>query len=750
MTEPKPPEADSDERSSPLASLLTVWRAIRKNWLLVFAVTLAVASGATFFTLSQKKIYRAEGTIQIDPRPPRPLGDEVKGVVEMGTSAYLNNREYYETQYRIIKSMRVATAVVRELSLHRDGAFLAEATPGDEVAPREVPVEVAAKLLISRTELEPEKHSRICGVAYQDADPERARRIASAIIDEYRRQNVDQVMSSTATAVDWLNDQLDKLKDELEESELALHAYKKEKNILSVSIDDQTNMLREEMTLLNHALTDARTREQELAARHQELSKVDPANPSNLPAQELLSDKILNSLRTRYIEALNDLKSLRAIGKGEQHPAVASAAARVETTRTELFEEIKNIKGAVEHELRAVRRNIEGLEGLNERAKQKGLELNLLEIKYNRLKRSKNMTERLYSVVLERTKDSDLTRMMRVNNIHVVDAPLLPKVPVKPSLTLNVGVGVAAGLMLGFFFAFGRELLDRSVKSPEDVERELGISVLGLLPQVGDETVSAYYSAKANPRPRHRKREQELTKNRELIIHEHPASAVAEAARAIRTNILFMSPDEPYRRLLVTSAAPQEGKTTVACSIAITMAQAGHRVLLIDCDMRRPRVHRIFDQSNAEGVTTALLDLSSLDRVVTKTEVANLSILPCGPIPPNPSELLHSDSFGRLLERVGAQFDRVIIDSPPLVPVTDAAILSTRVDGTVVVVRAFRTSKDVAKIAIRSLRDVAGRIVGGVVNAVDAGRKDYGYYRYYYYRRQGYGDAEVAQKVDVA
>jgi capsular exopolysaccharide synthesis family protein len=213
---------------------------------------------------------------------------------------------------------------------------------------------------------------------------------------------------------------------------------------------------------------------------------------------------------------------------------------------------------------------------------------------------------------------------------------------------------------------------------------------------------------------------------------------MAEAARAIRTNIVFMSPDNPHHTLLVTSAAPAEGKTTVACAIATTIAQAGQRVVLVDCDLRRPRVHAVFRRSNDWGVTSALLEPNSDSSIAFETEVPNLWIAPTGPIPPNPAELLHSEAFRAVLSRLRTQFDRVIIDSPPIVPVTDATVLSTLVDGVVVVVRASRTRKDLVRRAVKSLRDVGSRLVGVVLNAADVEGGSYGAYQYYSYRREGY------------
>jgi len=224
-----------------------------------------------------------------------------------------------------------------------------------------------------------------------------------------------------------------------------------------------------------------------------------------------------------------------------------------------------------------------------------------------------------------------------------------------------------------------------------------------------------------------------------LLAHDHPTSALAEAARGVRTNLMFMSPDHPYRRLLVTSGSPGEGKTTVACAIAVAMAQAGQKVLLVDCDLRRPRLHRVFGRTNAQGVSTVTLDPDSFDSLELGSVVPNLDVLPAGPLVPNPSEFLHTEAFSNMLKKLSSRYDRVVLDSSPAAVVSDSAILSTQVDGAVLVVRAGKTPRDSAQKAIRSLQDVSGRVVGAVLNAFDY--KEQGYTRYQYQYRY-YGQEE--------
>jgi polysaccharide biosynthesis transport protein len=725
------------ESKSPFAPT-ALWRAIRKNWILAATVAGIIVSAVTFYTLGEKRIYLASGTVQFDPQPPRPLGTDVQAVVDMGAGAFWNNQEYYTTQYQIIQSMQVALRVVRSLALHRDAGFINNNPPGTPPATADVSEEHAAKVLLSRIDVEPVKKSRIAEIRYRDADPDRAQRILRTLMETYVQQNLDFVLDSTNQAGEWLRTQLGKLKTDLESSEMSLHNYKLDKNILSVSIDDQSNMLRGEMEKLNDELTRVRTKRVEVESREAELRKIDGSNPVNLPASELLNSGVLSNLRQQYVDALKVRDALLGEGKAENHPEVKATEAKVVVTRKALTDEVTNIQQAVKHDLAAVTTQVASLSNLLESAKKRALQLNLLEIEYNRLNRNKQNVEKLYGVVLDRTKESDLTKLLRVNNIRVLDPPLRPSGPVSPRVPLNIALGALAGIALGLIVAIGREQLDRTVKSPDDVE-EQGATFLGLLPEV---------ESKGGIPKRHRRREAAAAaKGRpELIVHTAPSSGIAEAARAIRTNLAFMSPDQPYRVLLVTSAGPMEGKTTVASCLGVAMAQAGQRVLLMDCDLRRPRVHKIFQKPNTKGVTSALID--SAQDAFYETEVPNLWVMPSGPVPPNPAELLHSAAFERLLATLGKKFDRVVIDSPPVMPVTDAAVIAPRVDGTLLVIRAFQTSKDATRQALRTLRDVGGRTVGAVLNAVDLQSRQYGYYyRYYYYRSSGYAsnEAEAAE-----
>jgi capsular exopolysaccharide synthesis family protein len=398
---------------------------------------------------------------------------------------------------------------------------------------------------------------------------------------------------------------------------------------------------------------------------------------------------------------------------------------------------------AAQADVREIRRVESGLRAALDEAHRDGLELNLREIEYSRLNRQRENNAKLYDLVLERTTETDLTRMFQSTHARLLDRALEPGGPISPKFTTNAAGGLGAGLALGLALAFLLSRLDRRLRSVAEVE-QTGLTVLGILPKIeeGEEAQPVYGRGK-NGRPKRRRRAPAAGVSRDLFVHSHPMSAAAECCRTIRTNLTFMSADDPIRAMVITSASPREGKTTVTTNIAISLAQSGKRVLMVDTDLRRPRIHRAFGVSGARGVTSVIVGEEKLTDVVTSTDIPNLDVLACGPIPPNPSELLHSHRFGELVEAALEHYDRVIFDSPPLGAVTDAAVLAPQLDAALIVVKAQETTRDALASALRQLRDVGAHVVGGVLNDVDPRRKGYaGGDYYYYYRREGYYYAE--------
>ncbi len=720
---------------------------VAKHWPIVVALFLVGTGAAFLWSKSRPKIYQASAMLEFDPNPIRPLGGQNDPMMLAWTS-FLDNQENYQTQFTIITSDAVLSKVVRDLGLAADPAFSGGAGRTSKDA-----TESAISTLRGKIIVEPVKNSRLFYVRVEDSDKALATRLCSAVAHTYVDHNLQKSIGESSDAALWLTGQVDHYGSELKQSELDLHNFKKDNDLPSSTLEEVSKMIRLEMESYDEALTKTRTRRKELEARHAELAKITVDNVDSLPASELLNNLFLSQLRAQYLAAVKERQELVSGGigggKGENHPLVLAADEKILQSKKALVAEVRNIQGAVERDLAIIQRQEAGEAALYEDARKRAVDLNLKELEYHRLDRARAQNEKMYSTLLERMKEADLARMMKVNNVTVIDEPIEPKVPIRPNTAANIGIGAGIGLILGIALAVLREQLDTSMKTPADVETRLNLTFLGMLPALDEENDKRKGGKKRRRRgdlPR------AATDDPAIYVHQRPLSGVAEAARTLRTNLHFMSPDHPHKVILVTSSAPAEGKTTVACSIAIAMAQSGQRVCIVDCDLRRPRLHRVFGRVGDIGLTSVLIGDATIEEVAKPAkagqqggEIPNLWCIPAGSPPPNPADLLHSERFKQTLAELSKRFDRIVIDSPPLAAVTDSAIVSTLVDTTVFVIRAFHTSHYLARQGLRALTDVDAPIAGAVLNAVDLTKTTYSYYyqQYYYYRREGYGPIET-------
>lgn len=721
-TEIEPRGASADQGSLLPSGLRDA--VVRYRWW-ILATTLAVTTLVALWTVRLPKVYRATATLEYDPNPASPLGSSVEDIGGQ-VSHFLMSREFFETQNLIIQSRAVAERVVERLGLAADPSFFGQDDNSDW---EPVAKEVAAQRLQSKLSLDPIKDTRLVRLEVRDNDPERAAALANMISDAYIEKTMEDRLGSTAAAAEWLAQQLDSTRRELNESEYALHEFKKEHNVLSVSVENRQNLLAEEIREYNERLTGARARRIELQARLERLKRA-RSHPEAVQDNAVGEDSELDSLRSTLRAKVMERASL-TVRYGDSHPTILELDGEIASIRATINEEVGLLIQVAAGDLEEIQAIERGLSTVQNDAQQAGLELNLREIEYSRLNRKRESSSQLYDLLLQRTAEADLTRLLHTTHVRVVDRALIPKAAISPMVGLNIVGGAFGGLLIGFGLAFLLHQMDRRIRDVPDVE-QLGLTILGIFPKVGEAGAQrAGYGRGTEKRQR-----VEEVENVVQIVHTHPMSMAAEACRTVRTNLMFMAAESPNKTMVVTSANPKDGKTTVATNIAIALAQSGQRVLLVDADLRRPRIHKAFALDNRTGLTNTLVGERTLSQVTRDVGIDRLSVVTCGPLPPNPAELLHTKQFSQLLEEAAAQYDRVIFDSPPLRAVTDAAILAPQCGGALLVVRARSTTRDAVVAATRSLRDVHANILGGVLNDVEPGRGGQGhlgggYYQYY-------------------
>jgi polysaccharide biosynthesis transport protein len=694
------------------------WRTVRKRWPFV-ALSVIVGTAIAFvFTYRQPKVYESTCQVIIEPMAPQVLPG-AKEVVELGTGSFWANKEFYETQYRIIQSTVVGQRTAEKLGLQYDPDYGPDPGPNRNLAD-------LGRALASQVSVKPLKDSRVALITISDKKPQRAALVANTLADTYIEYNLDYKLEGARTAMAWLAEQESELKTQLESSELKLYQFKKDRNLLAVSLDDKQSMLSQNLASVNTKLTDLRIHILEHDAKRKmiERARNNISEEETLP--EIRSNGAISALRSSFVQLAREYSDLSS-KYGSEHPRMKAITAQMDSIKKAYQEEIDGVLASIEKSHQQMLDNERSLKAMMDKEKKEAIELSKIEIDYKPLQRAAEQNGKMYSLIASRQKEIDTTGPMRTNNVRVLERATVPSFPVQPKPLQNLLIGLLLGLGTGIALAFIIEALDNTLKNQADVEQFLGVPVLGLVPIIG-----ATAGAEA-------RQENDHLRERDLGVFLDPKSVAAECCRSIRTNILFMSPDRPLRTMVVTSPSPQEGKTTTAINLGVTMAEAGGRVLLVDTDMRRPRLHRSFGVPNQTGISTVIVGKATLEEAVKRTDVPNLDVLTCGPVPPNPSELLHTGRFETVLAECAKLYDRVILDSPPTSAVTDPAVLGNLADGVVLVVKAGETTRDAAIHARRQLVGAKARLFGVVVNAIDFSNPAYGY-EYYYrnYYRYGY------------
>jgi len=693
-------------------------KVVFKQKLVFITVLLIVSILSITYTLKQKKLYRSFVTIEIQPNTTNVLGYQLQSFSGSNANTYWVNSEYYSTQYQIIKSRAVSSKVVENLSLMSLEGFVPQVKDKNKQVSN-VKFDPVAKLQ-SMISVVPQKESYIVQIAITNENPENAAIIANGVAEAYKEFNLEKRFIATKNAAQWLSEQSINLKDQLENSEKLLFEFKGKNGILSTSFEAKQQMSSQKINDINKRLTEKEMKYRMLISKMDEIKNVADEQGAMLVEGYHSANKLVQTLKMKSLK-VNSLIINRRQFIGDKHPEMIGLMKELSDTNKSLKIEIKRIIDTYNLEAKVAKLEIRKLKNMMSSTQKTAFELNKLDIEYSKLKRNVDTSRKLYDIVMERTKEADLSALLKTNNVQIIDRALPSYGVFKPRVKMIMIVTIILALILAFIAALSVETLDTRVKSADELENVLSTPVLGILPKFSNPSDADF---------------------KELAFEGGMNSLSAESLRSIRVNIKLSDPDNNIKKMLFTSSISSEGKTTVSSNVAVGHAILGKKVLLIDTDMRRPRVHKVFNLDNKVGISSYMLNEKSLFDAIRKDVYKGLDVLTCGPVPPNPSEMIDSNKFHEMIKELDDFYDIIILDSPPVSAVTDAALLSSMVDGIIVVVKIKELSKDLLGRTIKQLKSLNTPLIGGIVNNLDTKSGNaYGSYSSYYTSKY-YGIAE--------
>jgi capsular exopolysaccharide synthesis family protein len=715
------------------------------KWLLI-TTSLAGAIVAAISAFRAIPVYRASAKLLIERVAP-----QVIKVPEVLPTETVEATDYYPTQYSILKSLSLAQEVVTQLALQQQPEFVG--TPEEKsfdllgsirgslrgvlegigIAPaarRHAAVTTGAdaqedqvvEAFLDRLKVEPIRNSRLVTIGFEGRDPVLITQIVNSVAAAYINRTIELKFNAAQTATQWLREKVGQERQKIEQAERALQAFRERENILSPQGGE--DILVKKIAALNDIYVQTRIKRLEMDSQTQMLQRIakDPKIMEAFPL--VMQNQFIQVLKANYSTlelALTELSDRYDF----KNPALPRKEHQLNILKGNVSRGIEQIRQSVEMQAQLARAMEEYVHNLIEETKQEVFAFHQKAIQYGVLQREVQAQNEIYNLLLKRLNETGVTEELRVGNASLVDPAKVPTMPVKPTKTRDTILGLLVGLGVGLSIAFGLTALDTTIRTPDDLEQNLGLPFLG-----------AIMRFKIPKKERGRM-------GRELIVQVRSHSLEAEAFRNVRTSIIHARSELPSKALLLTSVTPTEGKTVVTANLAVALAQAGRKVLLVDTDMRKPRLGKLFRLYDERPSLVQLLrGDASLDEAARPTKVERLSLIPC-PIPPAyPSELLESQQLAALIAAAKERYDFVLFDSPPLMAVTDAAILASWVDGVVLVVKGEAIPRELLRQAMAMLADVKATVVGGVLNMVDI-RSD----RSYYYRlplRKYYGHQKTA------
>ena len=699
---------------------------LNRKWTVIVSVVIVFIM-ATLISIRTAPIYEAVTRIMISPRTSSPLNFKDSNVSQAG---YIEQQDI-DTQVKILQSDTLAELVIHRLNLdsHPDfaGTAQTESTGGITVSESQAQESSRQEQLIRRfqgsVKVQQVPDTSLIEIKYSDPNSSLAADIANAITATFIEQNVKSRYNSTMQAADWLSKQLADLQIKMESSQAKLVQYQKEHDI--VGTDDKQNLTTEKLDELNKELTGAQADRIQKEALYQIATS---NNPATLTA--VLQDPILTALRQQQTQ-LQAQFALLSTEFGPGYPKVIEIKNQLDQIDRSYNEQAQNTVSRIRNDYQTAMSRERMLQSALTEQTGVADQLNENAIEYKVLKQEADSNRQLYDGLLQQLKEAGLAAGLDSSNVRVVDRARVPLHPVTPNIPRNLEFALLIGLIGGVAIALGLEALDTTVRTPEQAESISGLPTIGVIPlqSAVDGAVTSITRAhllKKTPRNN--------TDPRPLISYLEPKSNIAEAYRTLRTSILLSSVAHPPRSILVTSSVPQDGKTMTCLNVAIVLAQQGKRILLVDADMRHPCVHTAFELKGQVGLSNVLTGGAKISDAIHTTVQPNLFIMPAGLVPPHPSELLSSSLMHDLLMKWREEYDHVIVDSPPVISVTDAVILSVQTDAVLLIIRSGQTTAAHVRRTRNLLQSVQANVLGVVVNAADLASPDY----YYYYYRSKY------------
>ncbi len=733
--EQNPSASASDIKRISLQDSFAVLRK-RQSTIVTFLVltVLIVAIGA----FSMTPTYKASSQVLIDKN----LG---QSGLENAYSLTRYDPQFLDTQFKIITSSNVIERVVQELQLdtkykyyflkketrvslffksfkqkivdffhstNMQKSLLPEKNPDDRLLLKKIePISDSQRIVKGITKnlkIRPERNTKIVTISYSHRIPSMAKLVSEALIVAYKVELQEIKHSSSNDTLKWMTKKSEQERKKLEESELALQAYMKKNDL--VTIENKLAIYPQKLEEFSSQLSIIQAERKKLESIYSQITVAEKYSRDLETIPVFADSKVLQSIRNKIYTAQQNIKQLSKT-YGYKNPVMINAKEELSSLKREKKFEIKRITDSTKNALDLAVSQENNITELLNTTKNGLLTLNEKFVQYSIMQREVNTNSVLYDTLTAGLKKASVTKQAQNVNVWVIKKAITPQHPAKPKKTLYLLLAIVFGFLGGVGLAFFFEYLDNTVNSPDDIEKRLALTVLGAIEDL-----------------------EEKGQDVESFLLQEPLSPFAESYRLIRSSILLSSVDHPPRRILVTSMGPSEGKTSTTVNIARVLSQSNKKVVIVDCDMRKPRQHTLFSIPNSIGLSSYLTG-NVKGQIIQQVPGEEISLITAGPTPPNPAELLDSKKMEKLLDRLAESYDFVLLDSPPILSVTDSLFLSTIADGTIVVVRAGKTTYEMIENGMRKLESIHAYVLGVVLNAVNTskGSKEYyhGYYKYY-------------------